>query len=160
MTAGSAVLLIDPKFAHNVGGALRACAVFGAETLAWTPQRVAPRGEWPKGQRLPREERIAAYRRVQIANPERTDAIGMFARAGFHPVAVELRSHAESLPQFVHPARAVYVFGPEDGSLSRGELAACYRFVCIPTTGCMNLAAAINVVLYDRVAKQQASAAA
>jgi tRNA(Leu) C34 or U34 (ribose-2'-O)-methylase TrmL len=31
-----AVVLIDPKFPHNVGNALRACAVFGATRLVWT----------------------------------------------------------------------------------------------------------------------------
>ena len=40
------------------------------------------------------------------------------------PVAVELRRNAESLIDFVHPEHALYVFGPEDGSLGRATLAS------------------------------------
>jgi tRNA C32,U32 (ribose-2'-O)-methylase TrmJ len=155
MRARSAVLLLDPKYPHNVGGALRACATFGAGQLAWTPERVSSPDRWPPGQRLPREERMTAYRCVQISNPARATAIDTVAVLGLTPVAVELRDAAELLPDFEHPADALYVFGPEDGSLTRGDLTACHRFVRIPSTGCLNLAAAVNVVLYDRLAKRQ-----
>jgi tRNA(Leu) C34 or U34 (ribose-2'-O)-methylase TrmL len=148
------VLLIAPKYPHNVGGALRACAAFRAGRLAWTPEHVPRPEDWPAGQRLPREERIKAYRHVQVTTAVRHE-IGQFARLGLTPVAVELRDAAESLPEFVHPRRALYVFGPEDGSLSRGDLTACHRFVRIPSRGCLNLAAAVNIVLYDRLLKEQ-----
>jgi tRNA(Leu) C34 or U34 (ribose-2'-O)-methylase TrmL len=45
------------------------------------------------------------------------------------------------------------VFGPEDGHVPKGIRTACHRFVTIPSHGCLNLAAAVNVVLYDRMAK-------
>lgn len=154
----AAVLLINPKFPHNVGGALRACAVFAAERLAWTPERVPGRDQWPPGARLPREERLRAYRHLHLTNPDRPQAIDAFSELGFTPVAVELRDGAESLIDFVHPLRALYVFGPEDGSLARGELSACHRFVQIPASGCLNLAAAVNVVLYDRRLKDAGAA--
>jgi hypothetical protein len=51
-------------------------------------------------------------------------------------VAVELRRNAESLIDFVHPEHALYVFGPEDGSLGRATLAQCHRFLVIPTRHC------------------------
>jgi len=35
----AAVLLVDPKFPHNVGNALRACALLDAHVLAWTGLR-------------------------------------------------------------------------------------------------------------------------
>jgi hypothetical protein len=72
---------------------------------------------------------------------------------GVVPVAVELRRRAESLIDFVHPVQAVYVFGPEDGSLDPAVLGLCHRFVVIPTRHCTNLAAAVYTVLYDRHAK-------
>ena len=70
------------------------------------------------------------------------------------PVAVELRRNAESLIDFVHPEHALYVFGPEDGSLGRATLAQCHRFLVIPTRHCANLSAAVYTVLYDRHAKR------
>jgi tRNA(Leu) C34 or U34 (ribose-2'-O)-methylase TrmL len=73
---------------------------------------------------------------------------------GTVPVAVEVRPGSESLIDFEHPDEALYVFGAEDGSLSRAVLRHCHRFVIIPTRHCTNLAAAVYTVLYDRHAKR------
>ena len=54
---------------------------------------------------------------------------------------------ARSLIDFDHPERALYVFGPEDGSLDRAVLAQCHRFLVIPTKHCTNLSAAVYTVL-------------
>ena len=72
---------------------------------------------------------------------------------GCIPVAVELVEGARPLPEYTHPDRALYIFGPEDGSLDKEIRDWCEDVVYIPTTGCMNLAATVNVVLYDRMAK-------
>ena len=68
------------------------------------------------------------------------------------PVAVELRN-AESLMDFVHPEHALYVFGPEDGSLGRATLAQCHRFLVIPPGTAPTCRAAVYTILYDRHAK-------
>ena len=72
------------------------------------------------------------------------------------PVAVEFRGEAEMLPTFEHPEHALYVFGPEDGGLMPVQLRLCHRFVMIPSTHCLNLSAAVNLVLYDRMVKRMA----
>ena len=59
------------------------------------------------------------------------------------PVAIEITD----------PRRAYYIFGPENGSLSKEIMNKCKYTVKIPTNGCLNLGAAVNVVLYDRLAK-------
>jgi tRNA C32,U32 (ribose-2'-O)-methylase TrmJ len=64
---------------------------------------------------------------------------------------------AESLIDFVHADHAVYVFGPEDGSVGRAVLGLCHRLVITPTRHCTNLAAAVYTVLYDRHAKRVAA---
>ncbi len=74
---------------------------------------------------------------------------------GCIPVAVELCDRAKPLYRFTHPERAYYIFGPEDGSVKREILERVPLVVSVPTNGCMNLAATVNVVLYDRMAKQQ-----
>ena len=151
----AAVALINPKFPHNVGAALRACSIFGADTLRWTGQRVIdPRLEDGRSiTRLPREERMKLYNNVDWGwGPDRV--LDEFVAEGFTPVCVELLENAEGLPGFEHPEKAIYVFGPEDGSISRGVKTACHRFVTIPSASCLNLAAAVNVVLYDRIAKE------
>ena len=68
-------------------------------------------------------------------------------------VCVELAEGADPLPDFVHPANAYYLFGPEDGSLRQTVIDRADAVVFIPSVGCLNLAASVNVVLYDRLAK-------
>jgi tRNA(Leu) C34 or U34 (ribose-2'-O)-methylase TrmL len=70
------------------------------------------------------------------------------------PVAVDLVDNARRLPAYTHPERAFYVFGPEDGTLGKRVLERCRDRVMVPTKGCMNLAACVNVVLYDRMCKR------
>jgi tRNA(Leu) C34 or U34 (ribose-2'-O)-methylase TrmL len=105
-----AIALIDPKFPHNVGGALRAASCFGAQQVWFSGERVrhTPLGK----ERLPREERMRGFRDVELRHSER-----IFDQFGPEtvPVAVEVRQTSEQLPQFEHPEHALYVFGPEDG---------------------------------------------
>jgi tRNA(Leu) C34 or U34 (ribose-2'-O)-methylase TrmL len=147
-----AVLLVDPKYPHNVGAAVRAASCYGIPQVWFTGNRVQLIGE--RRQRLPREERMRGYQDVQLRHADQPfDAYDTAAV----PVAVELRRNAEPLITFQHPDRAVYVFGPEDGSLDRAILGLCHRFVVIPTRHCTNLAAAVYTVLYDRHAKRVAA---
>lgn len=145
-----AVALINPRYAHNIGGAVRAASCFGAKQVWWTGSRVTL--DASKGERLPREERMKGYRDVTLVQFDHVfDQFG----ADVTPVAIELRHNAESLPDFEHPEKALYVFGPEDGSLGKVELMHCHRFVVIPTEYCVNLAAAVYLVLYDRMVKRR-----
>jgi tRNA(Leu) C34 or U34 (ribose-2'-O)-methylase TrmL len=73
---------------------------------------------------------------------------------GTVPVAVEVSDRAESLVEFEHPENAIYVFGPEDGSLERVTLQHCHRFITIPARHCTNLAAAVYITLFDRMSKR------
>lgn len=144
-----AIGLVDPKFPHNVGAAVRAASCYGVRQVWFSGTRVRLSGS--KRARLPREERMRGYQEVELRHAERFfDAFG----SGVVPVAVELQRGAESLIEFDHPANALYVFGPEDGSLSRAMLGQCHRFVHIPTRHCANLASAVYTVLYDRHAKR------
>ena len=60
---------------------------------------------------------MKGYRHVELIAAD--DAFDHFERGGVTPVAVELGAQVESLVEFVHPDQALYVFGPEDGSLPK-----------------------------------------
>jgi tRNA(Leu) C34 or U34 (ribose-2'-O)-methylase TrmL len=146
----SAVLLIDPKFAENVGGAIRACAAFETPVLRWTGTRVLD------SKTVARRARLRAHApEVDAAVDSASDeqAFEHLTRHGLVPVAVELCEGATELGQFEHPENALYVFGPEDSSLSNALMDRCEHRVRIPVARCLNLAATVNVVLYDRQTK-------
>lgn len=147
-----AVALVNPKYSHNVGAAVRAASCYGVSQVWYTGDRVPLDVE--KGERLPREERMKGYDDVTLTQ---FDYFFDAFPADTVPVAVELRPSAELLTQFEHPEKALYVFGPEDGSLTSVHLRHCHRFVVIPTRHCVNLAAAVYTVLYDRFSKRQAT---
>lgn len=71
-------------------------------------------------------------------------------------LAVEfLPERAVNITNYVHPERAFYIFGPEDGTLGKPVLDKCRDVVYLPTNICLNLATTVATVLYDRKAKQQ-----
>ena len=142
-----AVMLTNPKFPHNVGATVRAASCWGVEQVYWTGRRVPHPENWPKEHRLPREERMKGYRDVTMLKAETLkDTLKNFDK-DVVPVAIELRPNSEILFDFIHPENAIYIFGPEDGSLDWKVLQHCHRFVVLPTAHCTNLAAAVNVVL-------------
>lgn len=143
-----AVALMNPRFPHNVGAAVRAASCFGVSQVWWTGDRVSFAMEGKK--RLPREERMKGYKDVELRQYD--SFLDQFDDTVV-PVAVELRHNSEQLPVFEHPENALYVFGPEDGSIPSPILRHCRRFVVIPTRHCVNLAAAVYLVLYDRLVK-------
>ena len=141
------VVLIDPKYPHNVGATIRACSCFGVDSLVWTGSRI----QFSMYERLPREERMKGYRRVQFINHQRP--LALFRDCT--PVCVEVFENSEPLTTFEHPENAVYVFGPEDGNIPQVIRRLCHRFVHIPAHFCLNLSAAVNVVLAHRIMSRQ-----
>ena len=148
MTRGyAAVGLVAPKTPTNVGSALRAAGVFGAAFVAYTGNRYSrsPTDPQKMYRHLPLIK--AGDAPSDLRNVIPFDCV---------PVAVDLIEGAKALPSYVHPERAFYIFGPEDSTLGRQILDWCRDVIVIPSSGCLNLAAAVNVVLYDRAAKRGA----
>ncbi len=72
------------------------------------------------------------------------------------PIGIELCQEARPLIGYGHNANAVYLLGPEDGSLSNEARAVCKSVVYIPSKLCLNVATAGSIVMYDRIAKAAA----
>lgn len=142
--------MINTKYVHNVASAIRAASCFDVSRLVWTGPRVDP----TKLDRLPREERMKGYKDV-VWNHDDKDKPFEFFQPDVVPVCIELLENSEPLTTFIHPENAVYVFGPEDGHVPQVIRRFCHRFVNIQANHCLNITAAINVVLHDRKAKRQ-----
>jgi tRNA(Leu) C34 or U34 (ribose-2'-O)-methylase TrmL len=141
----SVVALDSPKDAANVGGALRASWIYGAALVVLGGNR-------PKVYMGHQTDTTKGWRHTpHILVDDVFDALPHDCV----PVAVDKVDRAVPLWDFHHPERAFYVFGPEDGTLGDRILSRCARRVFVPMIGCMNLAASVNVVLYDRLAKAQ-----
>lgn len=143
-----AIALVNPKHARNVGMVVRLASCYGLRQVWYTGNRIDKDVE-ERG-RLPREERMKGYKDVDIIQYDYF--FDQFADVT--PVAVEVRENSEPLHSFEHPENALYVFGPEDGSVPKVLLGHCHRFIVIPTRHCLNLATAVSTVLYDRQFKQ------
>ena len=152
ISSPASIVLINPKFPRNVGGAVRSASCFNADNVLFTGKRVSLDPENYDNYRLPREERMKGYSEVTLANVEKFTPL---FEKDVVPIAVEKRESSTDLVYFQHPKKAVYVFGPEDGSLDKPILNLCHEFIWIPSKFCVNLAAAVNLVLYDRLAKQE-----
>jgi tRNA(Leu) C34 or U34 (ribose-2'-O)-methylase TrmL len=139
----SAIGLVRPKNPGNVGAVLRAAYCYDAAMVAIQGDRtkVKEAADTPQ-----------AWKHIPVL---RGEDLRTFIPYDAVPVAVDLVEGASSLPAFQHPQRAFYVFGPEDGTLGHSVLDWCPLRVMVPTRMCMNLAATVNVILYDRMAKAE-----
>ena len=138
----SCIGLHKPKTAENVGGVLRAANCYGVSQVVIEGSRA--------GDIRHKSNTSAAHRHMPVIMTD-----DMFASLPFDAkvVVVDLIPGAVSLLDFKHPERAFYVFGPEDGTLGAQHTSRAHHVVYVPTRSCMNLAACVNVVLYDRMAK-------
>lgn len=141
----AAIGLVRPKSHHNVGSTLRAAFCYGAAMVAIEGDRSHVRSH---------VDTFKSWRHIPVVLGNGLHELIPFDAV---PIAVDLVPDAIPLPSFQHPQRAFYVFGPEDGTLGKKHLEWCKYRVMIPMRECSNLAATVNVVLYDRMAKADSS---
>ena len=127
-----------------MGSILRAAGCYQAQSIRYTGERYTRAKAF-------QTDTKNVHLDIMISQVE--EIISATADTNLSKVAVELVEGATPLPNFVHPENALYIFGPEDGSIEQEIINQCDHVVYIPTVGCMNLAATVNVLLYDRLAK-------
>lgn len=144
MRGFSAIGLFRPKDKANVGAVMRAAHVYGAAMVAV---------EGARGSALRHAANTsAAHRHIPTFTPENLlDARPFDCQV----VVVDLIPGAVAMPDFRHPDRAFYIFGPEDGTIDKRHTNFAQHVVYVPGKHCMNLAATVNVTLYDRMVKRR-----
>lgn len=138
-----AIGMYRPKTEHNLGTLWRSAHALGASMIFTIGHRYTRQAS----------DTSAATRHVPYI-PYPTWDVFRAARPFNAPlVGVELTPRANNLLPFEHPETAVYLLGPEDGSLGGRILAECQYVVSIPSAFCLNVATAGSIVMYDRLAK-------
>ncbi|MEI6859603.1 MAG: RNA methyltransferase [Shewanella sp.] len=140
--------LVNPKSPTNVGGVMRAAGCYQANEILYTGKRYALAAKH-RGEQYNTDTKGAGLHIPLTA----TDDLLSARTDGVKLVCVDLVVGAIPLPEFIHPDKAIYVFGPEDGTIEQSLIDEADAVVYVPTVGCMNLAASVNVLLYDRLAK-------
>lgn len=137
------IALTNPKSPTNVGAVLRAAGCFGADEILYS------------GNRYDIAKKYATDTQKAIDSISLTKVEDFIASKPKDAklICVDLVEGAVPLPSFEHPEKAMYLFGPEDGSLKQEVIDKADHVVYMPTQGSLNLAASVNVVLYDRKAK-------
>jgi tRNA(Leu) C34 or U34 (ribose-2'-O)-methylase TrmL len=139
--------LSNPKNPINVGLIMRAAGCFQVDSVFYTGERY---------------DRAASFntdtQNVSLSIPLTwVPSLPGDIADHMQVVCVELVEGATPLPAYQHPDNALYIFGPEDGTIQQDVLDQADSVVFIPTIGSLNLAAVVNVLLYDRLAKMPAN---
>ena len=132
-----------PKTGPNVGTLLRSAFAFGAAFV------------FTVGRRYPKQatDTLQAWKHIPLYHYIDADEFLLAIPHACVPIAVERMDEARPLPEFSHPERALYILGPEDGSVPASILKHCKATVQIPSAYCLNVAVAGSIVMYDRIAK-------
>lgn len=138
--------LINPQSPANVGAVLRAAGCFRVTKVLYSGPRYARAARF-------HTDTQQARRQVDLTG---VDSLLEHVPPGASIVCVDLVEGATPLPEFRHPEQAFYIFGPEDGTIDQETVNRADAVVYIPTVGSLNLAASVNVLLYDRLAKAEA----
>lgn len=148
------IALTNPKTPTNVGAVMRAAGCYDADQVIYTGNRYKQAAKY--NQQVLKTDTFKTQDKIPLLSVESfidvKDALKSIP-ATAKIVCVDLVEGAIPLPHFVHPAEAIYIFGPEDSSIKQDVIDIADDVVYVPTIGCMNLAATVNVLLYDRLAK-------
>lgn len=146
--------LMNPKSPSNVGAVMRAAGCYQANAVRYSGERYRRAAKFNTDTKNVSESIPLTHRTdiLTVEDHELSNALQQNTEK-LAIVCVDLVEGATPLPLFEHPQNAIYVFGPEDGTISQEVIDKADHVVFVPTVGCMNLAASVNVLLYDRLAK-------
>ncbi len=131
------------KTPENVGTLLRSAVCLGADFVFTIGHRFGRQAS----------DTVASWRHIPLYTYADLEDFASHRPFDVPLVGVELADGAAPLETFEHPERAVYLLGPEDGSLSGRALSLCQHVVKFQSAYCLNVASAGTVVMYDRQAK-------
>jgi tRNA(Leu) C34 or U34 (ribose-2'-O)-methylase TrmL len=133
--------IYNSKRTYNFGALIRAARVFGADFV------------FSVGHRNPQEQSsIGIELTLPVFHFNTLELFVASIPANAQLVCVELTPGATEIRSYQHPSRAVYLFGPEDGTLP-ASIMRKHDTLILPGAIPLNVAMAATVVLYDRLMK-------
>jgi tRNA(Leu) C34 or U34 (ribose-2'-O)-methylase TrmL len=137
--------IVAGKFGVNQGQLLRSGMCFGADFLFTVGCRFAKQPS----------DTTAGERHIPFYEYKDIEDLLCHRPVGCQPIFIELKPWAIPLTKFSHPQRAIYILGPEDGSLPDYEC-SLFPTIAIDTQFCLNVAIAGSIIMYDRQFKSKA----
>lgn len=131
------------KTSENLGTLLRTANILGAAFVGTIGARYQKQAS----------DTMASHRHMPVFHWPDADAFWQNIPMGCVPVAVEIAKQSRPIIGWRHPEAAVYILGPEDGSLPPEVMERCRDVVQLPGYHCFNVAVAGALVMYDRIQK-------
>ena len=128
-----AIAIVGIKNNQNLGGILRLAVNYKASAVFLIQKRF---------KRSPTDT-LNAAKHLPIIEVDSIPTIPLATH-----VYVDFSERAVPIMDFNHPKQALYIFGPEDGTL---EVPPNKKVVYVPTVGSLNVTVAVGTVLYDRM---------
>lgn len=136
--------ILNIKREVNYGTLFRSAYCFGADFIFLIGKRFKKQTS----------DTVCAYRHMPLFEYETTDDFLEHRPYDCQLIGIEICKRSKPIYVFNHPERAIYILGPEDGSLPNNLLDKCYCVLEIPTKHCLNVAVAGSIILYDRMIKR------
>lgn len=133
--------ILSTKNKHNTGTLWRSALGFDADFVFTISAR------WKA---IDPTDTVKSTRHIPLWHFDTFEEFKKSVPKGAKIIGVELTDDAVLLETFIHPERAIYLIGPEDGYLSKEILNECDYVVKFNSSFGLNAAVAGSIVLYDR----------
>lgn len=135
--------VFHPKHEENIGTLWRSAHAFGASFIFTIGKRYKKQAS----------DTTKANRHIPLFEYSSLEDFENHKPYSCETICVELDDRAESLHNFQHPQRAVYLLGAEDYGLPV-EYMNNKKIIYVPSAQfCLNVSTAGSIVLYDRTVK-------
>lgn len=139
-----AIGVYHPKTKVNIGTLWRSAYIFGASYIFTIGRRYKNQGS----------DTMKTFRHIPLFHYLTFEEFKACIPYDAQLICVELDDESESLKDFNHPQRSIYLLGAEDNGISK-EILKFHQIIQIPSQRdfCLNVATAGSIVMYDRFIK-------
>ncbi|HWY35463.1 MAG TPA: RNA methyltransferase [Nitrosopumilaceae archaeon] len=136
-----AIGIFHSKRIENLGTLWRSADNLGAAYIFTIGRRYTGQGS----------DTTKAYKRIPLINYPDWETFLKARPMSTLLIGIEQCEKSQSIINFTHPPRAIYLLGAEDYGLSKEIIKECQKVISIPTINCINVAVAGSIVMFDRI---------